>query len=972
DALRALRAVVELREALAELNDELDRDFGMRIAVRTGVTSGEVIAGDARAGESFVTGEAVNVAQRLQQAAAPDEILVGEVTYRLARDAVVVEELEPLAVKGKRDPVAAFRLLEVHAGAPAHAPRFESPIVGRSRERMLLADAYARAVRESSCHLFTVLGPAGVGKSRLVAEVLAEIGDRATILQGSCLAYGEGITFWPVREIVLQATGLADDDAEGVRSFIAARLEGDDDAEAVAELVAGLIGLGGEVGAAEETFWAVRHLLEALARRRPVVVVLDDVNWGEPTFLDLVEHVADWARDAPILLVCLARPELLDLRPTWGGGKLNATSILLEPLTEAESSRLIDNLLGRAALAEARERIQAAAEGNPLFVEEMLRMLVDDGLLRADDGTWVSTADLADVEVPTTIRILLAARLDRLDDDERRVIERGSVEGKVFHRGAVEALSPDLGRERVDSCLLALMRKELVRPDRSTVAGEDAFRFRHILIRDAAYEAVPKSARAELHERFADWVVDRPGEHDEFMGYHLEQAVRYRRDLGPTGERELDLARRAGAHLASAGRRALARGDGPAAVNLLDRAASLLAEEPEARDALLVDLGVALVLAGQLACAESVLEEAAGRAADSGDESLAAHALLQRSFLARYMHTERGGEDLLAAAEGAIEVFERAEDDEGLARAWRLCAEVHWTRCQIGLMEDALQRALRHAERAGEQQEVLLILDGLARAALVGRLPVDEASLRCEEIAQRATGRPHLEGLVAVNLAYLEAMRGRFEVARGEYARGAAILAELGSVVALAACQAWMGEVEMLAGDPAAAEALRRTAFGTLEALGERGILSTVAAYLAETLYVLGRDEEAVRFTEVSEEAAADDDLASQVLWRSARAKAVVRQGRSGEAEGFAREAVGLAEGTDAIGLHADALASLGAVLVAQGRGDEAASALREALALYEAKGNVVSAAVVRRQLDESVASVPTSTPPLRPGGGRS
>jgi tetratricopeptide (TPR) repeat protein len=407
-------------------------------------------------------------------------------------------------------------------------------------------------------------------------------------------------------------------------------------------------------------------------------------------------------------------------------------------------------------------------------------------------------------------------------------------------------------------------------------------------------------------------------------------------------------------------------------VNLLDRAASLLAEEPEARDTLLVDLGVALVLAGELARAEVVLEEAAGRAAESGDEPLAAHALLQRSFLARYMHTERGGEDLLAAAEDAIEVFERAEDDEGLAQAWRLCAEVHWTRCQIGLMEDALQRALRHAERAGEQQEALLILDGLGRAALVGRLPVEDAIRRCGEIAERAAGHPHLEGLVAVNQSYLDAMRGRFDEARAEYARGAAILEELGSVVALAAYQAWMGEVEMLAGEPAAAEALRRTAFETLEALGERGILSTVAAYLAETLYVLGRDAEAVRFTEVSEEAAADDDLASQVLWRSARAKAAARQGRAGEAEGFAREAVALAEGTDAIGLHADALAGLGTVLAAQGRGDESASALRGALALYEAKGNVVSAAEMRRRLDERVASGATSTPGRGRGGRRS
>jgi class 3 adenylate cyclase len=963
DALRALRAAVEVREALARLNLELERDFGVRIAVRTGVNSGEVITGDPSRGEGFITGDVVNVAQRLEREAAPGEILLGEETHRLARDAIRVERLQPLALKGKRDSVRAYRLLELHPGAPAHARHFDSPMVGRGRERTLLMDAFEHTLREDACHFFTVLGPAGVGKSRLVAEALAEIGERANVLRGSCLPYGEGITFWPVREVIVQATGIQEgDEPAGARAAIAHALAGEELEPLLTERIAEVLGFAEATGSSEEIFLAVRRLLEALAHRKPLVVVVDDVHWGEATFLDLLEHVADWSRDAPILLVCLARPELLDLRTAWGGGKLNATTILLEPLTEPESEKLIENLLGSAALApEARARIHAAAEGNPLFVEEMLAMLMDDCLLQRENGRWIATGDLSKVQVPATIRILLAARLDRLGDEERTVIERAAVEGKVFHRSAVEALSPELPAEQVGACLLALLRKELVRSERSSVLAGEAFRFRHILIRDAAYDSIPKSVRAELHERYADWLEPRPGEYEEFLGYHLEQSVRYRRELGPPGEREEQLARKAAERLASAGRRASAREDAPAAANLLERAFALFAQDAEERVGLMIDLGAALGVVGELARAEALLQEAEVGAAARSDERLEARALLQRSFLDRYTHPENGSEGLLEAAERAIRVFDREGDDVGLSRAWRLMAEVHWTRCQMGRMQAALEQALEHAERAGEQREVLFILDGLARVALLGPMPVEQAVGRCEEILVEGGGHRSLEGVLAVIRAYLDAMAGRFPEARAAYQKGGRILAELGAVVDRAALQAWTGEVEMLAGDLAAAERLRRSAFETLDEFGERGILSTMAAYLGETLYAQERDDEAIRLTEISASMAADDDVTSQIVWRATRAKAWARNGNDRGAEALAREAVSLAEETDCLVLHADALMSLAEVLFARGAAVEAATRACEALALYEAKGNVVSAAAARGRLEGGAVTAPSS-----------
>jgi class 3 adenylate cyclase/tetratricopeptide (TPR) repeat protein len=955
DALRALRAAAELREVLETLNDELERTVGVRIEVRTGVNTGEVIAGDPTLHETFVTGAAVNVAERLEEAASSGEILIGEETFRLARDAIRVEPLEPLTLKGTCDPVLAYRLLEVYPGVPAHARRFDSPMVNRRRELALLHDAFQRCVRvrEHACHLFTVLGSAGMGKSRLVAEALRTIGGEATVLWGSCLSYGEGITFWPVLDVVKQATGITDEDApDEARTRIAAKLEGEQAAERVADRVAGLIGLAEVGGTAEEGFWGVRKLFEALARKRPLIAVFDDLNWAEPTFLDLIEHVADWSRDAPILLVCMARPDLFEIRPGWGGGRRNATTIFLESLSEPESEKLIHNLVGEAAIsAEVSARIRDAAAGNPLFVEETVSMLIDDGLLRLEEGGRVTAADLSRVRVPPTIQVLLASRLDQLSAAERRVLERGAVEGNVFHRGALEELAPAEEQDGVARCLTALVDKYLVRPHRAAFDGEDAYCFRHPLIREAAYAALPKQVRGELHEGFAAWLQKRPGEYDELLGYHFEQAFQYRRELGRVDERAQRLGASAAAHLSASGRRALAREDVFAGANLLGRSAALLATDDPTRDDLLLELGGALVFAGDFVQADAVLAEGIEAGRRSGDRRLELRSVLERAFLWTLTNPEWSVDDLRRVSEHVMAELEGLGDDLGVAKAWRRIADSHWMMYRWRDQELAIGNAILHAERAGDDREATWARMRIAMALYYGPTPVPEAIRRCHQVLEETSENPVVGPAFLVSLGGLHAMCGRFDEARRLLGQGRSLFEELGLKVWVAGMSLVSADVELLAGDAEAAERDLRVAYEALERMGDRGLLSAVAAQLGRALCAQERYDEAERFAQIGQELAHSDDVAAQMLWRTTRSKVLARRQHLEEAESLARQACEITEETDALNSQGLSLTTLAEVLLLAGREKEAAPLLGRALKLFEQKGNVVAATGARETL---------------------
>ncbi|MGZ4409901.1 MAG: AAA family ATPase, partial [Gaiellaceae bacterium] len=549
DALRAVRAATDLRVALAQLNDELERELGVHIGIRVGVNTGEVVAGDGTGGQMLVTGDPVNVAKRLEEAARTGEILLGEGTRRLVANAAVLEPRDELTVKGKSGPVIAWNVLGVIEGAPAYARRLDAPLVGRADELRLLHEASESAVTDRACRLVTIVGPAGIGKSRLATELCRSVRGEARTVSGRCLPYGDGITFWPLVQIVGAFGG-----DDGVRALLADANDG----ELIAERVLGAVGHTHSSAPSGELFWAVRRLLEEAARKQPLVVMVEDIHWAAPTLLDLLEYLAGWTHDAPVLLLCLSRPDLLEERQGWLTTS-NATGIVLTPLTDAEADVLLDEIGQEWPLdAGARTRIKEAAEGNPLYVEQMAAMIAEGG-----------PAD----SIPPSIHALLAARLDRLPSDERAVLERAAVAGKEFARSAVLQLSDETQRDEVDARLLSLTRKDLLA---AWPGREDSYRFRHALIRDAAYAGIPKELRAQLHEGFADWAIrgtaGRAGDLDEIVGYHYEQAFRYREELGPLDESARMLADRAGELLGHAGERAFARHDMPAAVNLLARA----------------------------------------------------------------------------------------------------------------------------------------------------------------------------------------------------------------------------------------------------------------------------------------------------------------------------------------------------------------------------------------------------------------
>jgi class 3 adenylate cyclase/tetratricopeptide (TPR) repeat protein len=945
DALRAVRAAAALQDAVAELDDG---DGGPAIEVRIGVSTGEVMVEDA-GGDPLIIGDAVNVATRLQAGAGPGQVLVDRRTWHLSRDAVVAAP-----VGGAQE---TWRLVDVSPDALGHARRHDNPLVGRQAELQLFDWVFQRTVRTSTCHLLTVLGPAGVGKSRLVAAAVDALGDAAGALYAQCPSDAEGSTLWPVAEIIRRAGEIkAADSSEQAEAKLDELLAGEPDGAQVGDRLARLVGPRPAPLPAEDAVWAVRRFLEVLAAREPLVVVLDDLHWAQPTLLDLVEQVVALAREAPILLVAVARPELLEQRPGWSGGRLNASTLLLEPLAPDESATLLEHLAGDASLpAEAAGRIARTAEGNPLFLEELLNMLVEEGRLRRDGARWVAD-DLASLNTPPTIQALLAARLDRLAGEERALLDRASVVGQAFDRSAVLALSPaPATADQVDADLLALVRKELLRPARAPLGGRDGFQFRHQLVREAAYDSLPKQTRAELHERYADWLASAPGEPtgevEEVLGWHLERAHRFLGELGPVDTHGRELAASAAGRLAAAGRRAMDRGDLPAAINLLDRAIALLPAGGRTGLHLLTELGEALVLNVETDRAQRVLDQALAAADRTGDAGLAAHATLGKLEL-RLDSPDRGPDTYRDDVQQVLSLLEGLGDRQGQARAWRLLGLDSYLRCRIGRAEDEFQLAVDLAGSAGDERFEAGNLYALAQAAFWGPTPAAEGIRRCQEIRERAEGSYRVEMSALHTLAGLHAMQGRFELARELGQAAAAIAGKLGPSRFAALCSQFLGQVELLAGDPAAAERWLRWGSGILEGMGERGLRSELTANLARALAAQGRDDEAMEVGTLSGELAVRDDLYAQVERRGPMAAVLARRGRPAEAERLAAEAVEMARRSDMLGMQAGALLDLAGVLRLAGRAGEARPLLREALELAERKGHRVAADQARDLLD--------------------
>jgi class 3 adenylate cyclase/tetratricopeptide (TPR) repeat protein len=883
DALRAVRAAWEMRAAVPELG----------LTARIGVNTGEVVAGE---GDTLVTGDAVNVAARLEQGAEPGEVLIGDGTRRLVRDAVQVEPVEVIA-KGKGEPVRAFRVLDLDPEASGVARRLDTPLIGRDRELALLRHAFERAVQEQSCHLVTLLGPAGVGKSRLIAEFLTDLD--ATVARGRCLDYGEGITFWPVIEVLKQLG-----------------------AETTVDTIA-----GGTMGS-NELFWSVRRTFEEIAASRPLVLVFEDIHWGAPTFLDLIDHIADLSRGAPILLLCVARPDLLDERMGWAGGKLNATTTLLEPLTADESAALLEALNAPDIGTETRTRIIAAAGGNPLYVEEMLALALEGG----------------DVRAPSTIQALLQARLDRLDTHERAVIERGAVEGELFHRGAVRQLTNG-SSEGLDTQLIGLVRKELIRPDRATFPGDDAYRFRHLLIRDAAYDALPKETRADLHLQFADWLATHAElvELDEIVGYHLEQAARYARELGRP---DADAEQRAAARLGAAGMKAATRDDLPAADNLLDRALALLG--PDHEDRLMIALEQTLVLEqrGEIERREKLIAELEAHP----DRSARLHGQIARSELRMFADPHGAPDQGRMVAEEALEHFTASGDDFGIARAWWLLFHVDWLASRALPSLVALEKTREYAERAGAQMLVGMTTVYLMGPLMHGQFMPDEVRARLEPLRGRG---PLAANTVLRVEAHLLDLEGRFDEALRKHDEANLISAELGLTTMLTVMSQWSGEVLLHQGRTNESVEVMRNGVAQLEALGEKSFRSTCLIRLADALYAAGEADEAEQCAIEGEELGAAEDVVNYAYGRSIRARIATDRGELEVAESLARDGIEYAYQTDFPWVHAIAHRNHAYVLVAAGRPDEARTALERAVECFESFGNAVETEKTRALLVE-------------------
>ncbi len=943
DALRAVRAAVAMRERLDELNRDLDDRWGVTIATRTGIATGPVAGEGLARDQNFVAGDTANTAARLQQGAPPGDILLTEATFELTGDAVEVEAVQPMAMRNKAAPVSAFRVVRT-VDVEAVARRLDTPLVGRAGEMARLEGALDEAIGARAARIVTLLGPAGVGKSRLAREFLVRAGGSVRAIQGRCLPYGEGITYWPLAQAIRQAAGIAEQDTPAAaRAKLDALADGDGnpDGRLVADRVAQVIGLHDGTGSGsaspEEIPWAVRRLLEHVAADVPLVLLLDDLQWAEPALLDLVQHVSAQATGAPILLLCLARPEFAESGPGW------SDPVVVPALSATESDRMIASLLEGGGLApEVVDRIVRSSGGNPLFLEQLLWMLVDRGLLERRAEGWAATSDLSDLAIPPTIHALLSARLDGIPPDERAVLRLASVIGEVFYVPALRAMAPERLAAGIGAALESLARKDMVRSERSDLGSMETFAFGHLLIRDAAYEGVTKEDRASLHERFADWLeamaADRSDEVDEIVGYHLERSWRYRTEVGRAGPEARRVAERAAAHLGRAGRRAFGRGEGRTATALLDRAIGLSNEETPERAEQLLTLAEALRYQGEPERAREVHGAAAALVDRLSDARLQGRALVGTAGLLFSFDTGRWlaeGHELL---DRAAALLAATGDELGMAVVSRFRGYLEMQAGRTAEAGEHYRAGVEHARAAGDDRELGQCLSNELLALTYGMTPVDEALARCEEEEARSPG-PYMTGQIGLSTMLLLAARADLDDARFVAERTRGVIDEMGLRRTIAGLfSLTLANIELLAWDLQEAERVLRSSCAALEEMQE-GTLCGSLAMLGLVLAYQGRPEEALALLDRADPLAGPDFTdTDRITIAAARALAL----SAIHPEDAVAVALPAAAAAAKIEMPFDAgewLLALAEALRRTGRRDEAEEAAARALDLCRRKG---------------------------------
>jgi class 3 adenylate cyclase len=912
DAVHAARAGLDLLASLAHASEATMR--GITLQARVGIETGELFGDLSKVAAGTLTADVLNTAARLQAAAEPGTVVVGEAAMRFLQGRAELQPLPPLILKGKSNPVNAAAVVSIELG---HRRPSDTPFVGRDRHLASLRRALDEVVADGAPLLATVLGDPGIGKSRLLVTFLQGL-EGITVLRSSVPATGEGGSLAPVADLVHAAATGADPVEASKR--LASLLAGRPDAAALETALRSLLGLG-DASAADHA-WALRRLLETIGARGPVVVALDDLHWANAALMDLVEDAARWTR-GPVLILCAARLDLLDVRRSWGGGMQRALTITVGPLDPTESRTLATALLGTDV--EAAARLVSTAEGNPLFLEQLVAEARELG------DTWDSSA------TPTTIRALLESRLDRCSREVAQMLGVASVQGSRFRLDVLRGLAPE-GAD-VDVALREAQRAHL-----ASEVGPNMGAFAHALVRETAYQRLPKATRAHHHAAIADLLFN----DDELAGIHLEQAATLRAELGRA---DPDLERRAGERLARTGARAFARLDLVTSSDLLRRAGRLLPHGSSARLEMLPDLAVALMESGHQEDARPLLMGAVEEAEQAGSRRDAIRIRLQQ--LALNVYADVSEDEIrhgISEGRALLEELSHFGDDVGLAQGWVVMEYLHWLVGEMANVEEAAGRSLAHAERAGRLREQVQAGGDQATCLILGPLPVSDMRERAEQRRGSANVIVAAGGAAGVAAAaalgddpdrYLEA----------ETAWRNAI--EAGGLEWPGAYHAIIGLAMVLleAGDPDRALTLARAGVETMQRLGDVWVLNGGAFIVPIALSRLGATNEAAILAETLDERYVWMGAPDAVLRGVAVSVARTARGRREEALGLAFEAGDEARSTDS-NLHRSlALEHLAHQL--HGTDPPAAVVtLEEVAAIDAASGNVVGAARVSRTLE--------------------